>query len=251
MIERRFAYLASSCLLTVACSAASTLPVAGTRDAGSKSSPSTPEPDAGAAAVEEPGLDPAQFPLPEGFRGVAFLSEAPVRKFAAPEAVLSAGYQYLWVLETDAGRLEADLYDEQAPQTANSFVFLTLHHFYDGLALHRVVEGFVAQGGDPLTLGANTARWGSGGPGYAYGLEVTPALKYDAAGVLGAARSESKDSNGSQFFLMLAGAPSLNQQYSIFGKLRSGLDVLPKIARGEPPALPTRITRAYIGKKKR
>src|SRR5262249_33519822 len=150
---------------------------------------------------------------------------------------------------TTAGRIVLDLTEADTPITVNSFVFLALHHYFDGIAFHRVIDGFVAQGGDPNTLGADTSTWGTGGPGYAFGLEIVASLHYDAAGVVGMARTSDPNSNGSQFFITLAATPSLDGQYTIFARVSEGIEVLPLITRGEPPTDPTRMTRVYIVEK--
>jgi peptidylprolyl isomerase len=195
-------------------------------------------------------LDPKDYPLPDGFVGMPFLTEQPLRKFTKAEVVTDVAYNYLWIIETDQGRIEIDLHLLAAPLTANSCVFLNLHHYYDGQGFHRVIEGFAAQAGDPNSLNNRPATWGTGGPGYKYATETNPEVNFDGAGVVGSARGEALNTNGSQFFITLAAAADLNQKYTVFGKVRSGLDVLPKIVRGEPPTTPTRITRTYVGRKK-
>lgn len=126
-----------------------------------------------------------------------------------------------------------DLYEEQAPKTVNSFVFLALNHYFDGIVWHRVIPGFVAQTGDPTGTG-------TGGPGYQFGLEVTPSLNYDKEGVLGMARTSDPNSNGSQFFITYGPTPNLNQQYTIFGQVTEGMDVVKQLAPTEGVANPAR-----------
>ncbi|WP_027893638.1 peptidylprolyl isomerase [Calidithermus chliarophilus] len=187
--------------------------------------------------------------VPKGYTLTPYLSAKPVRSFKEAKAVLKPGTDYRAVLETTAGRLVIDLYEAETPRTVNSFVFLALNRYFDGLAFHRVVEGFVVQGGDPNTLRDDPATWGTGGPGYEFGLEVTPKLTFDAKGVLGMARTQDPNSNGSQFFITLGPTLNLNGLYTVFGKVVEGMAVLDKIARGEPPAKPTRMTRVYIVQK--
>jgi cyclophilin family peptidyl-prolyl cis-trans isomerase len=150
------------------------------------------------------------------------------------------------VIETDVGTMVLDLFEDDTPITVNSFVWLALHHYFDNIAFHRVIEGFVAQGGDPNTIDLDPSTWGVGGPGYSFGLEIVATLHYDAAGVVGMARSSDPNSNGSQFFITLAPQPSLDGNYTIFARLSEGDPVLALIARGEPPVTPTRMTRVYI-----
>jgi peptidylprolyl isomerase len=186
---------------------------------------------------------------PAGWKVVPFLSQTPVRSFKEAEYVLKDKTNYAAVVETDVGRMVLDLYEDDTPTTVNSFVWLALHHYYDGIAFHRVVEGFVVQGGDPNTISGDPGTWGQGGAGYEFGLEIRKKYKYDAKGVLGMARTQDPNSNGSQFYITLAPTPNLDGQYTIFGRVIEGLDVLDKIQRGEPPANPTRMTRVFIVEK--
>jgi peptidylprolyl isomerase len=204
--------------------------------------------DAGTAPDAGPSID-AGDGLPAGYTRMPFLSDQPVHSFAQADQVIDASHDYVAVLDTDAGQIVMQLLPESAPITVNSFVFLTLHHFYDDIAFHRVIDGFMAQTGDPNTIAGAPGTWGSGGCGYQYGLEVTPSLNYDAAGVVGMARTSDPGSNGSQFFITFAAQHSLDQQYTIWAKVIDGAGTLPAIVRGEPPATPTRIRDAYIGVK--
>jgi peptidylprolyl isomerase len=200
-------------------------------------------------SIAAPDMAPELY-VPQGFALVPFLSAAAdthdYSDKGGPDPVLEVGKDYQAVLVTDAGRIVIDLLEAKAPNTVDSFVFLALHHYFDGIAFHRVIDGFVAQGGDPNTLDPDTSGWGAGGPGYGYGLEIDQALTYDGAGVVGMARTMDPNSNGSQFFITLAAAHNLDGQYTIFGKLTEGAAVLPKIKRGMPPVSPTRMQRVYI-----
>ncbi|MDO9018463.1 MAG: peptidylprolyl isomerase [Deltaproteobacteria bacterium] len=183
------------------------------------------------------------------YRALGDLSPVPIRRFdAAPEPALMAGYDYRALVETDVGAITLDLFEEATPVTVNSFVWLARNHYFDGIAFHRVIEGFVAQGGDPNTVDGGRPTWGRGGPGYSFGLEVTDDLRFDAPGVIGMARSASPTSNGSQFYLTLAPTPDLDGQYTVFGRVLgvADLGVLDRVARGEPPEAPTRITSVTI-----
>lgn len=117
------------------------------------------------------------------------------------------------------------LYPEKAPITVNSFVFLVRQGFYDGVTFHRVLEGFVAQGGDPTGTGA-------GGPGYEF-INEDSDLKYDKAGVVAMANA-GRNTNGSQFFITYAPLPRLNGGYTIFGQVSDGMDVVNAITRRDP-----------------
>ena len=123
--------------------------------------------------------------------------------------------------------IKAELYPEIAPNTVNNFISLVKKGFYDGLIFHRVIAGFMIQGGDPEGSGM-------GGPGYSIKGEfnyngVENNLKH-SRGVLSMARAQHPDSAGSQFFIMHADAPHLDGQYAAFGKLVEGEDVLDSIA---------------------
>lgn len=123
--------------------------------------------------------------------------------------------------------MKAELYPDVAPNTVNNFVSLVKKGFYDGLIFHRIIAGFMIQGGDPDGTGM-------GGPGYSIKGEFNyngfdNSLKH-SRGVLSMARAQHPDSAGSQFFIMHANAPHLDGQYAAFGKLIEGEDVLDKIA---------------------
>ena len=128
----------------------------------------------------------------------------------------------------DYGIIEAELYRDIAPITVDNFVKLANKGFYNGLTFHRVINGFVLQGGCPLGNG-------TGGPGYTIKGEfasngVKNPLKHEA-GVLSMARAMDPNSAGSQFFIMHKAAPHLDGQYAAFGKVTKGMDVVDKIAR--------------------
>lgn len=137
-----------------------------------------------------------------------------------PDAVYHAAIQ------TNKGPITIALFPDVAPKAVVSFVNLAQRGFYDGLTFHRYVEGFVIQGGCPKGTGA-------GSPGYRYGIEVDPALNYDRKGMAGVARSKSKESNGCQFFITLDPAPQLNQDYTIFGQVREGMNVAESLRKGD------------------
>lgn len=124
------------------------------------------------------------------------------------------------------GTMVAELYPDVAPNTVNNFLALAGSGFYDGLIFHRVIPGFMIQGGDPMGMGY-------GGPGYSIKGEFSSngfpnALKHDR-GVLSMARSMDPDSAGSQFFIMVESSPHLDGDYAAFGKLISGLEVADRI----------------------
>ncbi|MBI4760105.1 MAG: peptidylprolyl isomerase [Chloroflexi bacterium] len=129
------------------------------------------------------------------------------------------------------GEFTAELYADKAPKTVNNFVFLARDGFYDGTTFHRVLEGFMAQGGDPTGTGA-------GGPGYQFEYEPND-LKFDKAGVLAMAnRGAATPTNGSQFFITFGPAPQLDGGYTIFGQVIEGMDVVNGITRRDPQQFP-------------
>ena len=128
----------------------------------------------------------------------------------------------------DGGIIKAELYPEIAPNTVNNFISLIKKGFYDGVIFHRVIPGFMIQGGDPKGIGI-------GGPGYCIKGEFSAnGFKNDlkhSRGVLSMARTMIPDSAGSQFFIMHQDAPHLDRQYAAFGKVIEGIEVVDKIAR--------------------
>lgn len=246
-------------LALCACSSTSTMPPAGdAAPTGDVAADAVATPDAAgdvAATPDASAGDAARDAASGPFTAVPYRSADPVRMFPGPEEILEAGKDYRAVVETDVGRIVLDLFEEQTPLAVNSFVYLALHHYYEGIAFHRVIEGFVAQAGDPNTLTDNRARWGTGGPGYGFDTEPVEGLGFDGPGVLGMARAQALNSNGSQFFITLAAQRSLTGNYTVFGRVTEGMDVLPMIARNQtmttPPATPTRITRVTIEQRPR
>jgi peptidyl-prolyl cis-trans isomerase B (cyclophilin B) len=136
------------------------------------------------------------------------------------------------IINTTAGEMVIDFWTEVAPQTVENFKKLARQGFYNGTAFHRIMKGFMIQGGDPLTKDATMAgRWGTGGPGYQIKAEFND--KTHVRGVISMARSQQPDSAGSQFFICLGDAKFLDRQYTAFGRLLKGDDVLGKI--GDTP----------------
>ncbi|HZC47655.1 MAG TPA: peptidylprolyl isomerase [Nitrososphaeraceae archaeon] len=133
------------------------------------------------------------------------------------------------IITTKFGDIEVELYSDSAPKTVENFKALTKKGFYDGLIFHRIVPGFVIQGGDPYTRDTtNRRRWGTGGPGWNIKAEFNK--NTHARGILSMARSQDPDSAGSQFFIVLKDSKFLDGQYTIFGKVKSGMDAVDKIA---------------------
>jgi peptidyl-prolyl cis-trans isomerase B (cyclophilin B) len=128
---------------------------------------------------------------------------------------------YTATMQTSCGTIELELFAKDAPKTVNSFVFLAGERFFDGLTFHRLVPGFVIQGGDPKGDG-------TGGPGYQFEDEIVPSLKFDQPGLLAMANS-GPGTNGSQFFITLGQPSHLDGKHTIFGKVLEGMDVVEQI----------------------
>lgn len=132
------------------------------------------------------------------------------------------------VIATNLGEMVISFWPDVAPKTVENFKTLAKKGFYDGTAFHRVVKGFMIQGGDPLTKdAAEEHRWGTGDPGYKLKAEFNQ--KSHQRGVLSMARANDPDSAGCQFFICLADASFLDRKYTAFGQLIKGDDVLGKI----------------------
>lgn len=134
------------------------------------------------------------------------------------------------VVETNMGTFKVALYLELTPITAGNFVKLVEQKFYDGLIFHRVIDGFVIQGGDPYCV-SKEGPCGTGGPGWSIDLEIVKQLRHNQAGMLAMARSQDPNSAGSQFYITLTPAEFLDDGYAVFGKVIEGLDVVLAIGK--------------------
>lgn len=149
---------------------------------------------------------------------------------APPQMQIDSGAIYVATIRTAKGEIEVELFADRTPITVNNFVFLAEQGFYDGTTFHRVLPGFMAQGGDPTGTG-------SGGPGYQFVDEIVPGVAFDQAGLLAMANS-GPNTNGSQFFITYAPTPWLNGLHTIFGKVIRGMDVLEQITPRDPQESP-------------
>lgn len=161
-----------------------------------------------------------------GFTPVAHTSEERKTRFSAPEQVLESGKEYRAQIETNKGIMVFELFPEQAPVTVNNFVFLALNRYYDGIVFHRVLEGFMAQTGDPTGTG-------TGGPGYEFADEFHSERSHTGVGVLSMANA-GPGTNGSQFFITFTDTPWLDGRHTVFGKLLEGAEVLDNLQRIDP-----------------
>jgi cyclophilin family peptidyl-prolyl cis-trans isomerase len=253
-VRRMFSSFQSVALCSLLLSCTSTTPTesassSGTASGGTSSGSTVTTPDAAPTVVDASVDSGPEVYMPPGYTRVPMLSATPIRKFAKAEQVLDAQKKYVAVLETSVGRMVFSLYSEEAPITCNSFVFLALNRFFEGIAFHRVIEDFVIQGGDPNTVSGKRGSWGTGGPGYYFGTEIVPTLNFDSAGVVGMARADDPNSNGSQFYITLKATANLDQKYTVFAKVIEGESVLPQVVRGEPPVTPSRILQVAIGER--
>ena len=166
-----------------------------------------------------------QIPNPDG-------SSPQRQKFdAAPPMIIDTAKTYTATMVTSHGTMEFLLDAASAPQTVNSFVFLARWHYYDGIVLHRIIPGFVLQGGDPTGTGA-------GGPGYRFDDELPKAGRYELGSL--AMANAGPNTNGSQFFIISGpDGMRLPPLYALFGKAVKGLDVVSAIdAVGSPSGKP-------------
>ncbi len=150
---------------------------------------------------------------------------------SAPPMLIDATKKYFATFTMENGSsFVVQLYPDKAPMTVNSFVFLSCKGFFDGVTFHRVLDGFMAQGGDPTGTGM-------GGPGYQFANEDSD-LQFDKPGVVAMANS-GRDTNGSQFFITFDRADFLNGNYTIFGQVTEGMDAVNNIKRRDPDTNPT------------
>ena len=157
----------------------------------------------------------------------------------APPAIAANKADHLFLQLSTGGTVEIVLRPDIAPRHVERIQTLVRRGFYDGLTFHRVIPGFMAQGGDPK----GTGEGGSDLPDLKAEFTQMPFLR----GTLGAARANSPDSANSQFFIMFAPHPELEHNYTVVGRVVSGMDAVDVITPGEPPTEPAKIVHAYLG----
>jgi peptidylprolyl isomerase len=157
----------------------------------------------------------------------------------APAEVVANKANHLFIQLSSGGTVEIVLRPDLAPHHVERIQTLVRQGFYNGLIFHRVIPGFMAQGGDPK----GTGEGGSSLPDLKAEFTAIPFLR----GSFGAARSDSRDSANSQFFIMYAPHPELDNNYTVFGRVVSGMDAVDAIAPGEPPEQPTKIVQMWRG----
>ena len=155
------------------------------------------------------------------------------KQYSSPPAMsIDPTKSYTATFNLDNGEtFTVELFAEQAPNTVSNFVFLAKDGFYDGVTFHRVIPGFMAQGGDPTGTGR-------GGPGYRFGDEFHPDLRHDRPGILSMANA-GPNTNGSQFFITFAPTPHLDDHHAVFGAVTDGMDVVNAIAPRDPASART------------
>ena len=148
--------------------------------------------------------------------------------------------------ETTLGNFTIELFEKQVPNTVGNFVKLAEKNFYDGGIFHRVIDGFMIQGGDPTGTGR-------GGPGYTFADEIDPTLKHTSEGILSMANA-GPNTNGSQFFITLVPTSHLDGKHAVFGKVVEGMDVVRKIGKtktskpGDRPVVDVVVNKVTINK---
>ena len=159
-----------------------------------------------------------------------------------PKVAFDAHKTYYWMLDTNVGTIKIKLRPDVAPMHVSSTIYLTRLGFYDGLAFHRVITGFMAQGGDPLGNGR-------GGPGYKYAGEFDKSVRHDKPGILSMANA-GPGTDGSQFFLTFVPTPHLDGKHTIFGEVTEGMGTVKALeergSRRGTPTEPLRIETATI-----
>ncbi len=196
------------------------------------------EPEPAPASANQTQTQPAPQP-----------QSGPKQWDSPPAMVIDTSKSYKAVFELEKGdEFEVELYADKVPSVVNNFVFLAREGFYDGVTFHRVLEGFMAQTGDPFGTGR-------GGPGYRFESEFHPDLSHDSAGILSMANAGGLNTNGSQFFITFVPTPMLDGYnpdgsekncaqrgvscHSVFGKVTSGMDVVNNITLRDPSSATT------------
>ena len=187
-------------------------------------------------------LSKALLALPfAAFLIAAAQAPAPVAapSIAPPAEVVANPANHLFLDLSNGGTVEIVLRPDLAPHHIQQIQALVRRGFYNGLAFHRVIPGFMAQGGDPK----GTGEGGSDLPDLKAEFTAVPFLR----GTVGMARTDKPDTANSQFFIMFAPRASLDGNYTVLGRVVKGMDIVDQIAPGEPPAQPTKIVKAYLG----
>ena len=143
-----------------------------------------------------------------------------------PQGNLDISKNYYAEFDTDSGKFTVELFDDLAPYTVENFINLSEKKFYDGTTFHRVIKGFMAQGGCPNGDGR-------GGPGYSFNDEFSSSLRHSSEGILSMANA-GPNTNGSQFFITYVATPHLDGMHTVFGKITEGMDVVNSLRERDP-----------------
>lgn len=182
------------------------------------------------AQISEIKTDVAGQQIPESTPTVAIVKEGKTMKTLTDFEPISATGA---IIKTTKGDITIQLFRQQAPLTTINFLSLAKAGFYNDIVFHRVIPGFMAQVGDPLTKDkTKKALWGTGGPGYAIADEFEASLKHDKAGIVSMANS-GPNTGGSQIFITYAPQPHLDGIHAVFGQVTAGMDVLESIEAGD------------------
>ncbi len=203
-------------------------------DAAAEDAPEEAEPVEDEVADQppaEPVAASGQTPADICAEATADLAEPDTRQFDAADYVLTEGVDYGAVICTEGGPILLDLYEEQTPETVNNFAFLAGEGYYNNTTFHRVLPGFMLQGGDPTGTGA-------GDPGYSFDDEIVDDLVFDRPGLLAMANSGA-NTNGGQFFITYAATDWLNGMHTIFGEVLQGIEVAELLTARNPDQGPT------------
>lgn len=195
--------------------------------------PTAPAAEQGTAAENATAPAGAAAPTGEASAEQSAPAATGSRQYSAPPPMtIDPSKNYQATITTPRGDIVIRLRPDIAPQTVNNFVFLAREGFYNELTWHRVIRGFMAQGGDPNGDG-------TGDPGYKVPAEFTNQLLFDRPGLVAMARAQDPNSAGSQFFITTAPAPHLNGQYTIFGEVVQGQDIANSIPLRDPATATT------------
>lgn len=180
--------------------------------------------------ISDTKIDLINHQTPESTPTIAILKEGKTMKTIADFEPISATGA---IIKTTKGDITIQLFRHQAPLTTINFLTLAKSGFYNDIVFHRVIPGFMAQVGDPLTKDiSKQALWGTGGPGYAIADEFDTSLKHDKAGIVSMANS-GPNTGGSQIFITYAPQPHLDGIHAVFGQVTAGMDVLESIEVGD------------------
>jgi len=164
--------------------------------------------------------------LTSGFVGIAFAQTTSVEKEFSQEEIDEMKFKAV-LITMQEGTFMIEFFPEDAPNTVNNFLKLVESGYYDGTVFHRIIPGFMIQGGDPNTKNSDKSTWGQGGPGY--NLKAELSSRSHLRGIVSMARANDPDSAGSQFFIVTSDSTFLDKQYTVFGEVVDGIEVADKI----------------------